>query len=35
VLRVRGQSQGAVAVHAGSDLEGTLPTSAVWLLGQP
>jgi hypothetical protein len=33
VLRVRGESSGAVAVQAASDLEGTLPASAVWLLG--
>ena len=35
VLRVRGQAMGAVAVQAASDLEGTLPVSAVWLLGRP
>jgi hypothetical protein len=35
VVRVRGQAMGAVAVSAASDLEGTLPVSAVWLLGQP
>jgi len=35
VLRVRGESSGAVAVQAASDLEGTLPASAVWLLGTP
>ena len=35
VVRVRGQAMGAVAVQAASDLEGTLPASAVWLLGRP
>jgi hypothetical protein len=35
VVRVRGQAMGAVAVQAASDLEGTLPLSAVWLLGHP
>jgi hypothetical protein len=35
VLRVRGQASGAVAVQAASDLAGTLPASAVWLLGHP
>ena len=35
VVRVRGEASGAVAVQAASDLEGTLPTSAVWLLGHP
>ena len=35
VVRVRGQAMGAVAVQAASDLEGTLPVSAVWLLGHP
>jgi len=34
VVRVRGVSTGAVAVQAASDLEGTLPESAVWLLGR-
>jgi len=35
VVRVRGEASGAVAVQAASDLEGTLPASAVWLLGHP
>ena len=35
VVRVRGQAMGAVAVQAASDLEGTLPVSAVWLLAHP
>ena len=35
VVRVRGLATGAVAVQAASDLEGTLPESAVWLLGRP
>jgi hypothetical protein len=35
VVRVRGEASGAVAVQAASDLQGTLPASAVWVLGQP
>jgi hypothetical protein len=34
VVRVRSEGLGAVAVSAASDLEGTLPASAVWLLGR-
>ena len=34
VVRVRGVATGAVAVQAASDLEGTLPESALWVLGR-